>query len=175
LLQRVSRARVRVDGETCGAIEGGLLVLAGVAADDNADDAAWLSDRIAALRIFPDAGGKMNLPVGEAGAAILLVSQFTLHADASRGRRPSFARAARPEQTVPLLDALQRGLEERGLTVPTGRFGKPRPMTLRPRPQYGISWMNRGEASRIIVSLASEVALRLASPLPTNNLPGSVY
>ena len=123
LLQRVARASVTVEGSVVGAIDGGLLVLAGVASGDGSADAAWLADKIAGLRIFPDEAGKMNLSVLEAGGAVLLVSQFTLYADARKGRRPSFVAAAAPETAVPLLDELQRRLEAAGVPVRTGRFG----------------------------------------------------
>lgn len=123
VLQRVSRAGVAVDGETTGAVGGGLLVLAGVRKGDTPEDAAWVAAKIAALRIFPDDAGKMNRSVGEAGGAVLLVSQFTLYGDVRKGRRPSFGRAAPPEEAVPLLDVLKRDLETAGLRVETGRFG----------------------------------------------------
>ncbi len=123
LLQRVTRASVSVDGEVVGKIDGGLLVLAGVRTGDGVEDAAWLADKIAGLRIFPDDAGKMNRSVVEARGGVLLVSQFTLHADARKGRRPSFTAAAPPADAVPLLDELKRGLGARGVRVPTGRFG----------------------------------------------------
>jgi MAF protein/D-tyrosyl-tRNA(Tyr) deacylase len=123
VLQRVARARVAVDREVTGAVGTGLLVLAGVRKGDTADDAAWIAAKIAGLRIFPDEAGRMNRSVGEAGGAVLLVSQFTLYGDVRKGRRPSFDRAAPPEEAVPLLDALKRELEASGLRVETGRFG----------------------------------------------------
>jgi MAF protein/D-tyrosyl-tRNA(Tyr) deacylase len=123
LLQRVSRARVSVDGEVVGAIDGGLLVLAGARAGDEPADAAWLADKIVGLRVFPDAAGKMNRSVVEAGGGVLLVSQFTLHADTRKGRRPSFVAAAAPAEAVPLLDELKSRIEAFGVKVPTGSFG----------------------------------------------------
>ncbi len=123
LLQRVARAKVTVDGEVVGGIEGGLLVLAGVRDGDGPPDAAWLAEKIAGLRIFNDDAGRMNRSVAETGGRVLLVSQFTLYGDARKGRRPSFAAAAAPDVAVPLLDGLKRGLEAAGLAVETGRFG----------------------------------------------------
>jgi MAF protein/D-tyrosyl-tRNA(Tyr) deacylase len=123
LLQRVTRASVTVDGEIVGRIDGGLLALAGVRTGDAVDDAAWLAEKIAGLRIFPDDAGKMNRSVVDAGGSVLLVSQFTLHADTRKGRRPSFADAAPPAEAVPLLEALKERLEDFGVRVPTGRFG----------------------------------------------------
>jgi MAF protein/D-tyrosyl-tRNA(Tyr) deacylase len=123
LLQRVARASVSVDAEVVGAVDAGLLVLAGVRAGDRAEDAGWLADRIVGLRIFPDASGRMNRSVLEAGGGVLLVPQFTLHADARKGRRPSFAAAATPAEAVPLLDELKRRIEGFGVRVATGRFG----------------------------------------------------
>jgi len=123
LLQRVSRASVSVDGDVVGAVDAGLLVLAGVRAGDAPDDAAWLADKIVGLRVFPDETGRMNRSVLEAEGGVLLVSQFTLHADTRKGRRPSFVAAAPPEEAVPLLEELKGRLEGFGLRVPTGRFG----------------------------------------------------
>lgn len=123
LLQRVSRASVTVEGRVTGAIDHGLLVLAGVKAGDAAEDVAWLARKIVDLRIFPDGAGRMNRSVLEAGGKVLLVSQFTLHADVRRGRRPSFVAAAPPEEAVPRLDELQAALEAAGVEVHTGEFG----------------------------------------------------
>src|SRR5208337_3474837 len=98
VIQRVSRAAVKVDGELTGEIGKGLLVLLGVAQDDNEADADYLAGKIAGLRIFEDDTRKMNLSVAEVGGAVLAVSQFTLFGDVRRGKRPSFDAAARPEQ-----------------------------------------------------------------------------
>src|SRR3712207_4594118 len=97
VLQRVTRASVRVEGETVGEIEGGLLVLLGVARDDEERDALYLVEKILNLRIFEDEEGRMNLSVRETGGALLVVSQFTLYGDVRRGRRPSWIDAAEPE------------------------------------------------------------------------------
>lgn len=121
--QRVSKASVTVDGEVTGAIETGLLVLAGVAETDTDADAVAIADKLVALRIFPDDDGKMNRSVIDAGGAVLLVSQFTLLADVRKGRRPSFTAAAPPEQAEELVAALGRSIEAHGVAVEHGRFG----------------------------------------------------
>lgn len=123
LLQRVSQARVEIDGEVVGAIGRGFVVLLGVAQDDGPAEAAWLANKVAGLRLFEDAEGKMNLALEDVGGSVLVVSQFTLYGDASRGRRPSFSHAAPPEQAEPLVEAFIAGLRDAGLTVATGRFG----------------------------------------------------
>ncbi|ACL63559.1 D-tyrosyl-tRNA(Tyr) deacylase [Anaeromyxobacter dehalogenans 2CP-1] len=122
VIQRVSRAEVRVGGAATGAIGRGLLVLLGVARDDGAPDARLLADKIAALRIFEDAAGKMNLAVAEVGGAVLVVSQFTLLGDARRGNRPGFSDAAPPEAANALYESVCGMLREKGLRVETGVF-----------------------------------------------------
>ena len=122
VVQRVSRASVSVGGETVGAIGAGLLVLLGVSKDDAEADAAYLADKTAGLRILEDEGGKMNRSAEAAGAEILVVSQFTLYADARRGRRPSFEAAARPERAEALYRLYIRRLRGKGLTVAAGKF-----------------------------------------------------
>jgi D-tyrosyl-tRNA(Tyr) deacylase len=117
LVQRVSRAAVRVDGATVGAIGPGLLVLLGVAHGDDAPTCDRLADKVRALRIFPDADGRMNEPLGERDA--LVVSQFTLYGDARRGNRPSFVAAARPEEAEPLYERFRARLGAQG-----GAFGE---------------------------------------------------
>jgi D-aminoacyl-tRNA deacylase len=102
LVQRVSRAAVRVGGETTGEIGEGLLVLLGITHDDGAAEADRLADKVRALRVFPDAEGRMNEPLGDRG--VLCVSQFTLYGDGRRGNRPSYVAAARPEQAEPLYE-----------------------------------------------------------------------
>ncbi len=122
VVQRVSQAAVTVEGRRVGAIERGLLVLAGVAESDGEADADYLAEKIAGLRIFEDENGKMNRDVSEAGGAVLLVSQFTLLGDVRRGRRPSFDAAARPEKALPLYERLAARLREAGLRCETGEF-----------------------------------------------------
>ena len=122
LLQRVSRAAVRVDGETVGSIGMGLLVLLAVEQGDGEDDADYLADKTAELRIFPDEAGKMNRSVEEAGGELLVVSQFTLAASTRKGRRPSYSKAAPPELAVPLYERFAARLRQRGLSVAEGVF-----------------------------------------------------
>lgn len=122
LLQRVSRAAVRVDGLVVGAISHGLLVLLGVERGDDERDALYFADKTAALRIFPDALGRMNRSVAEAEGAVLVVSQFTLVSSTRRGRRPSFEGAAAPEMAEPLCRRFGERLAEQGLRVEWGRF-----------------------------------------------------
>ncbi|PKO23166.1 MAG: D-tyrosyl-tRNA(Tyr) deacylase [Chloroflexi bacterium HGW-Chloroflexi-1] len=122
VVQRVSRAAVTVDGETVGAIGRGFLVLLGVTHIDGRAEADWLARKIAGLRIFEDAAGKMNLGLADVGGAVLVVSQFTLYGDARKGRRPSFTAAARPEQAEPLVDYFAGQLRGQGLPVATGQF-----------------------------------------------------
>lgn len=122
LLQRVSRAAVRVDGTTVGSIGRGLVVFVGVEAIDAGDDAEWNAAKTAELRIFPDAEGRMNLSVEEIQGAVLVVSQFTLAASTRRGRRPSFESAAVPERAHALYQSFVKALRDRGLVVATGTF-----------------------------------------------------
>ncbi|MCA9873323.1 MAG: D-tyrosyl-tRNA(Tyr) deacylase [Anaerolineales bacterium] len=123
LLQRVSRAQVAVDGEVVGAIGRGFVILLGVTHRDTAAEADWLANKIAGMRLFEDADGKMNAALHDVGGALLVVSQFTLYGDARKGRRPSFTAAARPEQAEPLVDYFVAQLRRHGLTVATGVFG----------------------------------------------------
>jgi D-tyrosyl-tRNA(Tyr) deacylase len=114
---------VRIGGETAGAIGPGLLVLLGVAEGDGEEEARKLAQKTAELRVFPDAAGKFNLSLLETGGEALVVSQFTLHADTRRGRRPSFTAAAPAEVAEPLVEAYARALEGLGVRVARGRFG----------------------------------------------------
>jgi len=123
VIQRVSRAAVRVDGITVGAIDRGFLVLLGVTHADGRAEAEWLARKVAGLRIYEDDAGKMNLGLSDVGGAVLVVSQFTLYGDVRRGRRPSFTDAARPDQAEPLVDYFAARLREEGLRVETGVFG----------------------------------------------------
>lgn len=123
VLQRVSRAEVRVAGRVTGRIGSGLLVLAGFANIDNDDTLLWMADKITACRLFGDDEDRMNLALGEVSGSILVVSQFTLYGDARKGRRPSFVDAAAPEIAIPLYERFIQLLRERGSPVETGEFG----------------------------------------------------
>jgi D-tyrosyl-tRNA(Tyr) deacylase len=123
LIQRVSQARVRIEGKTVGEISRGLLVLLGITHDDTIEKAKWLADKIVSLRIFADQDAKMNLSVHDAGGAVLIVSQFTLYGDARKGRRPSFIQAAGPEHAVPLYEVFINAVKAMGIPTATGRFG----------------------------------------------------
>jgi D-tyrosyl-tRNA(Tyr) deacylase len=123
VLQRVASARVTVGGEVVGAIGAGILALVGVERGDDEATVARAIEKLAELRIFEDAAGKMNLCARDAGGAFLVVSQFTLAASLARGRRPSFDAAAPPDRAEPLIESLVGGLRRRGLEVATGLFG----------------------------------------------------
>ncbi|HRQ36546.1 MAG TPA: D-aminoacyl-tRNA deacylase [Chloroflexota bacterium] len=123
LLQRVSSARVTVDGRVTGQIERGFVILLGVTHSDTAAEAEWLAAKVAGLRLFEDEAGKMNLSLADVGGSFLVVSQFTLYGDAQKGRRPSFTAAARPEHAEPLVDVFCQCLRQAGFAVATGVFG----------------------------------------------------
>ncbi len=123
LLQRVSRAEVRVAGRVIGAIGRGFCLLVGFTGADTDAQVTWMADKVAGLRLFGDADGKMNLALDDVAGEVLVVSQFTLYGDAEKGRRPSFVDAARPEVAIPLYERFVNALRERGLTVATGEFG----------------------------------------------------
>jgi D-aminoacyl-tRNA deacylase len=145
LVQRVNRARVEVDGEIVGEIGPGLCAFVGVTHSDTEATAVKLAERLWTLRIFDDEGGFMNRPVSETTGAILVVSQFTLYGDTSRGRRPSWVAAARPEVAEPLIHRLVDRLAEFGATVATGRFAA----------HMHVELVNDGP-----VTIALEVAIR---------------
>jgi len=123
VLQRVSKASVRIDGRVVGSIGTGFCLLVGFTHADTQAQVDWMADKVAGLRLFPDAEGKMNVGLAEVGGAVLVVSQFTLYGDSEKGRRPSFIDAARPEVAIPLYEAFIAALRSRGLEVETGRFG----------------------------------------------------
>ena len=123
VVQRVSRASVTVSSRVIGSIGPGLLVLAGFAPQDGAAQVEWMADKVAGLRVFADDAGKMNLDLPAVGGAVLVVSQFTLYGDASKGRRPSFVGAAPPETAIPLYQSFIAALKAKGLPVATGEFG----------------------------------------------------
>lgn len=122
VVQRVSSARVVVDGETAGEIGRGFLVLLGVAASDGDEDLRWLVDKVVGLRVFNDAEGKMNLALADVGGEMLVVSQFTLLGDCHKGRRPSFIAAASPEMAERMYDEFVHAAQARGIRTATGRF-----------------------------------------------------
>lgn len=122
VLTRVKSASVTIDGEVVGSIGKGFLILLGVHVDDTEAQADKVADKICGLRIFEDENGKMNVNPTDAGAELLIVSQFTLYADV-KSRRPGFTRAARPETAVPLYERVIAKCRERGFKVETGRFG----------------------------------------------------
>ena len=148
LVQRVSRASVTVPGasvgnsvdELVGVIGHGLCVFVGVTHDDGPAEADRLADRLAGLRIMDDADGVMNLSVVDVGGAMLVVSQFTLYGDASKGRRPTWLAAAKPDQAEPLIDRVVTNLREQGIQVATGRF----------RADMTIDLVNEGPATLML-------------------------
>jgi D-tyrosyl-tRNA(Tyr) deacylase len=123
VLQRVSRAKVTVDGRVTGEIGRGLLLLAGFTDGDTEDALAWMADKVVGLRIFPDDEDKMNRSVDDVDGGLLVVSQFTLYGDTRKGRRPSFIDAARPEVAIPLYERFLQMLRATGRPVQTGEFG----------------------------------------------------
>ena len=123
VLQRVKRASVTVDGQVVGEIGPGLLLLVGIRTGDTLKEAQWLVQKCLGLRIWPDEAGKMDRSVVDIGGSVLAVSQFTLYGDASRGRRPDFIQAARPDLAQPLFEAFVETLKASGIPVATGIFG----------------------------------------------------
>jgi D-aminoacyl-tRNA deacylase len=123
VLQRVSRASVTIGGRVAGAIDRGYCLLVGFTHGDTSAQVDWLAEKVAGLRLFSDAEGKMNLGLEDVHGALLVISQFTLHADASKGRRPSFTGAAGPELAIPLYEQFLHSLRARGLPVAAGEFG----------------------------------------------------
>jgi D-aminoacyl-tRNA deacylase len=124
VIQRVSKASVKVDGNIAGKIEEGLLILLGIEDADNDEDIKWLSNKMVNLRIFNDENGVMNQSVLEKGGNILLLSQFTLHASTKKGNRPSYSRASKPESAIPMYEKMIRQLEaDLGKKIQTGIFG----------------------------------------------------
>lgn len=142
VVQRCKQAEVTVDNQTIGKIEQGLMLLVGVTHEDTEQDAKYLADKVAGLRIFEDESGKMNLSVVETGGAILSVSQFTLYGDCRKGKRPNFMGAARPELAEPLYNRFNALLREQGLQVETGAFGE----------MMDVSFTNWGPVTLVIDS-----------------------
>ena len=123
VLQRVSGASVAIDGRVVGSIDRGFCLLVGFTHGDTPVQVDWMAEKVAGLRLFSDAEGKMNLGLQEVGGAVLVVSQFTLYGDVVKGRRPSFVDAARPDVAIPLYQHFVTSLRNRGLEVATGEFG----------------------------------------------------
>ena len=124
VIQRVQKASVEIQGQIVGEIKQGLLLLLGIETEDKKGDADYLVQKISNLRIFSDADGKMNLSVQDVGGQFLVVSQFTLHASTRKGNRPSYIRAARPEQAIPLYEYFLTELQNTSTaTIQTGQFG----------------------------------------------------
>ncbi len=140
VVQRVSSAEVVVEGETTGKIEAGLCVLVGVGKNDTERDARALAEKVAHLRIFEDAAGKMNQSLLDVGGALLAVSQFTLYGDTSRGRRPSFVLAMEPGAAQALFEAFCAACRELGVAVATGRF----------RTHMSVSLVNEGPVTLLL-------------------------
>src|SRR3954471_13349623 len=123
VLQRVTRASVTIDGRVAGAIDRGFCLLVGFTHGDTNSQVDWMAEKVAGLRLLNDGEGRMNLGLDEVGGALLVISQFTLYGDASKGRRPSFIDAARPDVAVPLYERFLSALRSAGLTVAAGEFG----------------------------------------------------
>lgn len=143
VVQRVTRARVTVDDRATGAIDVGLLVLVGVSHDDRDEEAVWLADKVANLRIFPDDDGKMNRSLVDIGGSVLLVSQFTLYGDARKGRRPSFIDAAQGSDAEAIYESVAKALRDLGVHVETGKFGA----------SMDVELINRGPVTILLDSL----------------------
>lgn len=142
VIQRVSQAAVSINEREVGRIDHGLLILLGVHDADTQKDVDYLIKKIAQMRIFEDEQGKMNLSIEDVKGALLSISQFTLFADTKKGNRPSFIAAARPETAIPLYEAFNEGLRQRGITVETGEFGA----------DMAVSLVNDGPVTIIIDS-----------------------
>ncbi|MDQ6689977.1 MAG: D-aminoacyl-tRNA deacylase [Gemmatimonadota bacterium] len=123
LLQRVSRAEVRIEERNVGSIGRGFLLLVGFTHGDTPEKVDWMAEKTAGLRLFGDSEGKMNLPLADVGGSVLVVSQFTLYGNAEKGKRPSFTDAARPDEAIPLYERFLASLRDRGLEVESGEFG----------------------------------------------------
>lgn len=124
IIQRVSSASIEIENKEVASIQQGLLILQGIEEADTAEDAEWLAQKVSSMRIFSDTEEKMNLDIKEVGGDVIVVSQFTLHAQTKKGNRPSFIKAARPEQAIPLYTYFVAQLEILlGKTIQTGEFG----------------------------------------------------
>lgn len=142
VLQRSLHAKVEVDGEVTGHIEKGFVLLVGITHEDTREDVRYVAEKVANLRLFEDADGKMNHSIFEAGGSILSISQFTLYGDTRKGRRPSFSEAAKPDVAKPLWDFFNEELRRLGLHVETGVFGA----------MMNVSLINDGPVTLIVES-----------------------
>jgi D-aminoacyl-tRNA deacylase len=156
VLQRVSRASVRVEGETVASVGRGLLLVVGVADGDDAAESRRLAEKCAAMRIFADEEGRFNLSLTDIGGEALVVSQFTLLADVRKGRRPSFVAAAQPEVAEPLVDAFAEALRGQGVPTQTGRFGA----------MMEVELVNEGPVTVIVESEALDRPRKAPRPGP---------
>ena len=123
MLQRVSRAEVRIGDRTAGKIGRGFLLLVGFTHGDSVEKVDWMAEKCSGLRLFGDSEGKMNLGLADVGGGVLVVSQFTLYGNSEKGKRPSFIDAARPEEAIPLYERFKSSLAAKGLSVESGEFG----------------------------------------------------
>ncbi|MCD1024823.1 D-aminoacyl-tRNA deacylase [Enterococcus sp. SMC-9] len=123
VIQRVKSASVAIDEKIVGEINQGFMILLGIHEEDTKEDVDYLVRKVAMMRVFEDEAGKLNLSIDAISGSILSISQFTLYADTKKGNRPSFVKAARPEQAIPLYEAFNDGLRQKGLKVETGEFG----------------------------------------------------
>lgn len=140
VVQRVARASVTIDGKVVVSIRQGLLALVGFAPGDGQESIDWMATKLVGLRVFEDDEGKMNRSVVDVGGGVLVVSQFTLYGDVSRGRRPSFVHAAGPDEAIPLYEAFVRALRSRNVPVETGEFGA----------MMGVELVNDGPVTLVI-------------------------
>ncbi|MCM3596355.1 D-aminoacyl-tRNA deacylase [Metabacillus idriensis] len=145
VVQRAKDAEVKVNNETVGKISEGFMLLVGITHEDSEQDADYLADKIANLRVFEDAEQKMNLSLIDVGGQVLSISQFTLYGDCRKGRRPNFMAAAKPDQAEPLYDYFNLKLREKGITVQTGEFGG----------MMDVSFTNTGPVTLILESQAN--------------------
>lgn len=142
VIQRVSEAKVDIDGKTVGKIAEGFLVLVGIEYEDSQEDVQYIVNKVSKMRVFEDEAGKMNRSLKEIDGAVLSVSQFTLHADTKKGNRPSFIQAAKPEKAIPLYEAFNAGLKNQDISVETGEFGA----------EMAVSLVNDGPVTILIDS-----------------------
>lgn len=142
VIQRVTEARVEINGEIIGSIETGMVILVGISQEDTEDDVIYLVRKVRNMRIFEDSQGKMNLSIDQVKGSVLSISQFTLYADTKKGNRPSFVNAAKPDHSAPLYEKFNAGLSSEGINVERGIFGE----------DMKVSLLNDGPVTIIIDS-----------------------